>query len=404
MKINQWTRALLATGVVGIGAVAQAEEAPSSNLLTAVSGTQISGYVSTSAAWAPNKMAPPGGVSFMQPTDGFNLDNVDITISKPLDEGEWSAGYTVELWTGPAANQLGNNIRGGSLAGNDLAVKQANVKLNAPIGNGLVLTMGVFDAIIGYEVANVGDNPNYTRNYAYSYEPFQHTGVLASYQLCESVSASVGMANEQATQLNSRGGGYTYMAAMTVTAPEALGPLAGASITAGVVDGSAAAGSVVASRGEQMIYVGGSIPTPIENLSLGFAWDHFNIDGAKDNDAIAGYVGYKVSEKMTLNTRLEYMDQGAPGLIGNGASATFNPAATAAANAAAAAAANATGQYLGTTVTLGYALWENVLTRAEWRYDKDLNGDKFLGTGNSLPRPGARNNNHLFALNVVYQF
>jgi len=375
MKINQWTRALIATGVVGIGAAAQAEEAPASNVLSAVSGTQLSGYVSTTASWAPNTMVP-AAASFMPTADGFDLDVVDITISKPLDEGEWSAGYTAELWVGPQAANLGNNIGGGAGgAGNDLAIKQANVQLNAPIGNGLVFTMGVFDTIIGYEVANTGDNPNHTRSYGFTSEPFQHVGLLASYQLCEEASIAAGIADANNTVLNpvNRGGNIsakTYMAAVNVTAPDSFGPLAGASITAGVVDGRN--GGAVAGPDATQVYVGGTIPTPVENLTLGFAWDHVGIDGGSDTDVIAGYVGYGLSDKASLNLRLDYLDEG--GATGIGAVG---------------------GEYLGTTVTLDYALWENVLTRGELRYDKDLDSANSLGT---------RDNNLMFLLNVVYQF
>jgi hypothetical protein len=397
MKINQWTRALLATGVVGIGAVAQAEEAPSSNVLTAVSGTQISGYVSTSVNWAPNTMSP-AAVSFMQPTDGFNLDVVDLKISKPLDEGEWSAGYNVELWAGPAADQLGNRVgtaasspagatAAGAAAG--VAIKQANVQLNAPIGNGLVLTMGVFDTIIGYEVANVGDNPNYTRSYGITSEPFQHLGLLASYQVCEGVSASFGIADNNATVLNSRASNNsskTYMTAVTVTAPEALGPLAGTSLTAGVVDGDANGAAGAAPTADiTNIYVGATVPTPVENLSLGFAWDHVNVKNQNDTDVIAAYAGYKLSDKAGLNLRLDYLDQGDVGGIAGGFLGT---------TAGVANSGNG-GEFLGTTVTLDYALWAGVQTRAEWRYDKNLDGSAAANT---------RNNNHLFALNVIYKF
>jgi hypothetical protein len=165
----------------------------------------------------------------------------------------------------------------------------------------------------------------------------------------------------------------TYMTAVTVTAPEALGPLAGTSLTAGVVDGDAngAAGAAPAADVTN-IYVGASVPTPVENLSLGFAWDHVNVDGLTDTDVIAGYAGYKLSDKAGLNLRLDYLDQGDAG----GAGALG-------------------GEFLGTTVTLDYALWAGVQTRAEWRYDKNLDGSAAAG---------ARNNNHLFALNVIYKF
>jgi len=388
MKINKWTRALLATGVVGAGAVSQAEEAPASQVLTAVSGTQLSGYVSTTASWAPNSMAP-AGVSFAPTADGFDLDVVDINLSKPLDEGEWAAGYNVELWAGPNAAALGNQIGGAGLA-----IKQANVQLNAPIGNGLVITMGVFDAIIGYEAANNPDNPNYTRSYAYTQEPFQHLGVLASYQLCEAASLSVGIADASNTVLNpgNRGANVsakTYMAALNLVAPESFGPLAGASITAGVLDGRG--GGAIGGPDTTNFYLGGTIPTPVDNLTLGFAWDHISRSNLSDTDIIGGYAGYGLSENLSLNLRLEYLDQGQA--TGPGA-----PAAGPFANGGTISAPTGIGaEYLGTTLTLDYALWENVLTRAEWRYDKNLDGSN----GGAV---GGRNNNHLFALNVVYQF
>ena len=65
------------------------------------------------------------------------------------------------------------------------AVKQAYVDLKAPIGNGLDFKIGVWDTIIGYEVFESGNNPNFTRSYGYTIEPTTHTGVLASYQFCD---------------------------------------------------------------------------------------------------------------------------------------------------------------------------------------------------------------------------
>ena len=95
MKVNQWTLGLAAAGVISFGAVAQAEEKPSHQVLTAVSSTALSGYVSTSATWSPGKAAAAPGYSYSAgKNDGFNLNVVDLTISKPLDEGQWASGYT----------------------------------------------------------------------------------------------------------------------------------------------------------------------------------------------------------------------------------------------------------------------------------------------------------------------
>ena len=64
MKVNQWTLGLAAAGVISFGAVAQAEEKPSHQVLTAISSTALSGYVSTSATWQPGKSVPNAGYSY----------------------------------------------------------------------------------------------------------------------------------------------------------------------------------------------------------------------------------------------------------------------------------------------------------------------------------------------------
>src|SRR5690606_8424621 len=105
---------LAAVGLVSLGSVAQAEETVP--LTTALSSTVISGYVDVSAQWnlgRGNVSSPPvafnGGKQ-----DGFNLNVVNLTLEKPLDEGEWSAGYKAELLFGPDA--VGYNTSAGAAA------------------------------------------------------------------------------------------------------------------------------------------------------------------------------------------------------------------------------------------------------------------------------------------------
>ena len=50
MKVNKWTLGLAAVGLVSLPSLMQAEEKPSP-VLTALSSTTISGYVSASAEW-----------------------------------------------------------------------------------------------------------------------------------------------------------------------------------------------------------------------------------------------------------------------------------------------------------------------------------------------------------------
>jgi hypothetical protein len=49
---------------------------------------------------------------------------------------------------------------------NSEGIKQAYVLLHAPVGNGLDFRVGVWDTIIGYEMTDSVNNPNYTRSMA----------------------------------------------------------------------------------------------------------------------------------------------------------------------------------------------------------------------------------------------
>ena len=83
MKMNKWTLALAAAGVVSLPAFSPAEEKPN-QVLTALSGTTISGYVNTSIEWSPgtgNAHVPVYGQN-QGKQDGFNLDKVKVRIEK----------------------------------------------------------------------------------------------------------------------------------------------------------------------------------------------------------------------------------------------------------------------------------------------------------------------------------
>ena len=176
MKFNKWTVALAALGVVSLASAAKAEEKTSS-VLTALSPTTISGTVDTSMQWNPgtgNAYVPPYKFNSPSMADGFNLDVVQLTIEKPLDEQDWAAGYRADLWFGPYANTL--NTTSGLNTGSDFAIRQAYVALRAPLGNGLDFKVGVFDSIIGYESVDSSKDPNFTRSYGHTIEPQTHTG------------------------------------------------------------------------------------------------------------------------------------------------------------------------------------------------------------------------------------
>src|SRR5437870_6638754 len=209
MKVNKWTLGLAAVGLVSLPSINQADEKMSS-LMTALSSTTISGYVNTDATWKPGTGNAGGipGRAFDAPAgkqDGFNLNVVSLKLAKPMDEAQWASGYTAQLWFGPDAVGFNTSSPNLASAGGDIAVKQAYVEFRAPIGNGLDFKLGHFNYIGGYEQPDAGDNPNYSRSFAWTLEPASHTGVLASYKANDWLTLSAGVVITFNNGINLRG-------------------------------------------------------------------------------------------------------------------------------------------------------------------------------------------------------
>ena len=353
MKFNKWTVALAAAGLVSIGHNAQAEE----GYISALSKTTLSGFVDTSLSLSEGggDTALPGRVLYQgaEKMNGFNLDVVQLSLASPMDESDWAAGYAVDLLLGPDASFYSTSIGGNGAADqDDVAVRQAYVNTRVPVGNGLDLKLGVFDAIIGYEGFSNRDNPNYSRNMAYNLQPFNHTGVLAGYQVNDLISVQAGVANTGGSAIADRAdstGAVSYMGSVAVEAPDSFGALAGATLYVGLMRFGGTGGEE-----QENIYIGSTIPTPIEGLSLGAAYD--GISGAADADVFAGYASYQATDKMSLHGRIEYLD-GDHGVLIN----SFDGAGNAVDD-----------EMLSLTGTVQYDLWENVLTRAEVRWDNQV--------------------------------
>jgi len=410
MKFNKWTVGLAAGGVVSLASVVQADEAqkPMSQLQTAVSSTVLSGYVDTSIIWKPgtgDANLPGRQYDGATKLDGFNLNVVGLTLEKPLSEEQWAAGYKADLWFGPDAGTYRALVGNGGGDPN-FAIKQAYVVLRTPAGNGLDWKVGVFDTIIGYESSESYLNPNYSRSFGHGLEPKQHTGVLATYKATDAVTFSAGIAN---TYNNAFGGDNvnarprrglfvsatesekTYLASVSITAPESWGFLSGSAWYAGLIDGLAGN-----SKDTTSLYAGGSLKTPVEGLSVGAAFDYrFGgpsatavpyVGGQSWAYAIAGYASFQANEKWKFNIRGDYTE---------GTDGTFYDRGNDGLK-------NLQNRLGALTLTADYALWANVVSRAELRWDHSTSGDKPYG-GTVVGAPNQRNAVTL-ALNLIYKF
>ena len=351
MKINQWTLGLAAVGVVSLASAVNAEEATMNALQTALSQTTISGYVDTSLEWdnGDDYANFDRSIPFRDgKMDGFNLNVVKLTIEKPMDESEWAAGYKIDLLFGPDAIGYNPSAGGPGADGGDMGIKQAYVALRTPVGNGIDWKMGTWDTIIGYEVFESGNNPNFTRSWGYSIEPTQHTGLLGTYRVTDNIAFAAGVANTEYAGINDKDNNAsdkTWMASVAVTAPEDMGFLSGSTIYGGAVLGS---GSAAAGFGVQdNYYVGATLNTPVTGLKAGIAYDYAQdlADGSGDAWALALYLSFQATEKLSLHGRAEQID--------------FNGGRS---------------DIVALTGTVQYDLWANVISRAELRWDDAKQG------------------------------
>jgi len=383
---------LAAAGVVSLASTAQAEE---NSVLTALSSTVISGNVEASYV---------GGFSTNNNlySDGaFEANGASISIGSPLGEGDYTAGYNVELLFGERATAFAGYSRAHTDgAADNFLLKNANIGLNLPFGNGVDLTVGLFDTIVGYEVEASGANPNVMRSYGYNLEPFTHTGVLASTSVADGVNISLGLTNG----FDSTGGTHNdnldahaqlgYLAALDLTAPDSLGFLGGSTAYIGFVGGNnegnavESGSSIKYGEDDELFYVGLSLNTPIENLSLGLAYDDRQYaddrpGGLSEADAVGLYAVYQLSDSLSIAARYDTVNLDEEG----GGEDNVEMA----------------------TLTLDYQVWENVLTRLEFGWESGA-GPVGTASSDSIGRLADHaddqdiGDSSYFALNFFYQF
>lgn len=388
IHLHPCTLCLISAGVISLASVLRAEEVQPHPVLTAISATSLSGFVDASINWMPGKGNRLFGRSFDQGSnsapgqnkqDGFNLNLVSLTLENPLDEGKWSAGYRVQMLMGPDANALASSSSFNPVG--DFAIKEANVALRAPIGNGLDFRLGVWTELLGYEVTESFLNPNYSRSWGFFIEPIIHTGLLTSYKFNDCISALFGIVDNgvASNAINSRSvteSEKSYTGLLTLTAPESFGFLGGSVLYLSILD------SGTSGRMDPVNYYAGiTMPTPIKGLSVGIA-DDYRANGQFDHsyeNAADFYLLYQASEKLKFASRTEYAtgSAGAWGVIPSPEEQNV--------------------KLFGQTLTADYSLWKNIVTRGEVRWDHSLTGQRMFGDGN-------QRNAISLTLDVVYRF
>ena len=392
MKFNKWTLGLAAVGAVSMASAVRADEAKLSALNTALSNTTISGYVDVAAQFntgdAPNRNSS-SYVTEADKRDAFSLNNVTISLDKPLDDSPWAAGYHIDLNTGVDAINGFNSRYSYNANQGTLGIRQAYIALRTPLGNGIDWKIGVMDGITGYEGNTSHLNPNYSRSFGYAINPTSYTGLLATYKFCDLVSATAGIVNrgqnQGSGQSNRRLSSKDYVASVSLTAPESFGFLKGSSLNFQTIQGF--------DNNAVAIYsLNGTLNTPLAGLKIGAAYDVLNSVNRSDDGYVVGvYAVYQATDKLSFAVRAEYVD-----------AADLNFGTAAAQNGTSGDNVYNNGFSKGeeVTATVAYNLWANVLTRLEVRWDHEQSGT--FQSGNN---EGADLKNQVtIALNVVYKF
>ena len=384
MKFNKWTLGLAAVGAVSLASAVRADEAKLSALNTAISGTTISGYVDVAAQYNFGDPSGKNGSAVLnQPVglngykaDNFSVNNVTISLDKPLDESPWAAGYHIDLNTGSDAIYAGDGW-----------LRQGYVTLRTPVGNGIDWKVGFFDGVTGYESNTGWQNPNYTRSYGYQVNPATEAGAIGSYKINNVFAVQAGIANRSSGQsvgLSSK----DYIGAVAITAPDSLGFLKGSVLNFGTVQ-------TFDNGGINNYSVNATLNTPVTGLKVGLSYDVVQSlqqqVGGVDGNIYGVYVNYQATQKLGLNLRAEYQDTTDLAINGNN---------------------YYDGQVFGkgeeVTATVQYDLWANVVSRLELRWDHVEHGLAYnsnYGTGSGSISVYAKNENaFLVALNLVYKF
>ena len=402
MKKNNYlfSIALLTAGLL-CTAGSRAEESQN-QVFTAISGTTLSGYVDTSMNWQfGDKKTSAGRMNDgAERQNGFNFNVAQIRFSKELDEDSslWCAGYSASLLIGPTSKEITY-----ASSSSDIALQHAYVDLRAPVGNGLDFRFGSFESLIGFESLEPHENPNYSHSYGYYLAHAESVGGLVSYEFDLNgwlLGLNAGIANAYYNPtINARASDsvrLSYMGAASLIFPESTGFLEGTELYVAAVSGVVADGNRDAAPDSRPNTTGVnfclSMPLPVEGFSWAFCYDHVGnssrgtLPSGKANwaNAYGVYLIYEATDRLSFANRIEYAE-GTPG--------TFDVAGTHPNWGT-----SEEDQFLADTFTVSYRMWENVLTRAEFRWDHDLSANKRMSDD------GTRDNAFGIGASIVYLF
>lgn len=412
MKIQHAIAGIAGVSLLAGAMTASAAEKIAPKTLEFLESTQISGYVQASyqRSWNTENGSPG-----LTPTRGFNpnrnsfdVDQVKITLEKPLDESDYAAGYRIDMlygsnvrnWIGPAT-YVGPNREGtgsqGVFDSGMATLEQAYVQFRLPVGNGVEVKFGKFVTLAGMEVIDAPANQNYSHSYNFLYGiPFTHTGALLSYKFNKTFDAQLAVVNGW-DSLEDNNSFKTLMGRVGVTLMD--GKLVFSTVAIGGPERNSGINHLPTGGGNDSDYrwvVDETVTYQVnEKLSVGldgvYGEERFSFqDGAGQSptkDAhwwgIAGYAKYQVTPHVSTAARVEYFsDDGGSRLLGAGGLTSPAPGVATSSTSFGLIGQNADVQEYTLSAQLDN-VWKNLTPRLELRYDHINRA--VLGGGGSAP-------------------
>jgi len=406
---------------------------------TAQKGITLSGYVDVSYTEQFGGRgtgfggAQAVGHQFDVNNNNFNVQAVKIALEKALpDKNEWAAGFRIDTIYGSDAKFLQDSafgFGGSSSSSEPFALEQALVKFRIPVGNGLDIYAGKFVTFLGYEVIESPANLNFSRGLLFTNAiPLTHTGVYADYKFNDTIEAKFGVVDGWNNSISpgSTGaadatdvkndypfGGKAITGQLNITAPGKNANICQSFIYSPGGENYGFTGSGF-DNGPVAVYDiwGNWNPTFVKDsaLTLGFNID-FGYNGAtgepnngnnsfgsgSDGSTFSGvgdsntwwgaalYASYKVNKVITLSARGEYLHSDPAEFEKFGAFQT-----------------NA--DDFSETLTASFAIWDNLLTRVEYRYDHVVNSAQFDPTVVGQVGSATYQDQNEISLEAVYSF
>jgi len=158
----------------------------------------------------------------LSPNMGLAYVRKDATVSS-----RW--GMELGFQGGRDSEEFGFLLGERSVDGGDVLrhIHRANVSYLAPAGNGLLVTVGLFNSLMGYESLYAKDNNNYTRSWIADYTPYMMFGANAQYSVNDRLTLTAFVINRYfhlayTVAQPSYGGRWSYKLTPQLTATQTI--------------------------------------------------------------------------------------------------------------------------------------------------------------------------------------